>query len=49
MSDFLTTFTFGKGINFAVDPEFAHITPALLDRVWSQDNNKEETLWALGN
>ena len=49
MSDFLTTFTFGKGINFAVDPEFSHITPALLDRVWSQDNNKEETLWALGN
>ena len=49
MSDFLTTFTFGKGINFAVDPEFQHITPALLDRIWSQDNDKEQTLWALGN
>ncbi len=49
MADFLTTFTFGKGINFAVDTEFQHITPALLDRIWSQDNDKEQTLWALGN
>ncbi len=49
MSDFLCTFTFGKGINFSVDPEYAHITPALLDRIWSQDNNKEEVLWAMGN
>jgi hypothetical protein len=49
LSDFLTNFTFGKGIQFAVDPEFQHITPALLDRIWSQDNNKEELLWAIGN
>lgn len=49
LSDFLVNFTFGKGINFAVDTEFQHITPALLDRIWSQDNNKEELLWAIGN
>lgn len=49
LSDFLTTFTFSKGIQFAVDPEFQHITPALLDRVWTQDNSKDELLWTMGN
>lgn len=49
LSDFLVNFTFGKGINFAVDPMFQHITPALLDRIWTQDNNRDELLWAIGN
>jgi hypothetical protein len=49
LSDFLVNFTFGKGISFSVDPEFQHITPALLDRVWTQDNNRDELLWAIGN
>lgn len=48
-SDFLTSFTFSKSIGFEVDPAFTHITPALLDRVWSQDNEKDELLWGLGN
>lgn len=34
---------------FKVDPAFTHITPALLDRVWNQDNRKDELLWGMGN
>ena len=49
LSDFLTNFTFGKGVQFQCDQEFAHIVPALLDRVWSQDNCKDELLWMIGN
>lgn len=49
LSDFLVNFTFGKGISFAVDSEFQHITPALLDRVWTQDNRRDELLWSIGN
>lgn len=49
ISDFLTNFSFSKSISFGVDPEFTHITPALLDRVWDQDNRKNELLWMMGN
>ena len=48
-SDFLTNFAFSKSVNFGVDPEFTHITPALLDRIWDQDNRKNELLWSIGN
>lgn len=48
-ADFLVNFAFSKGINFEVDPEFTHITPALLDRVWDHDNRLNEILWAIGN
>jgi hypothetical protein len=48
-SDFLTNFTFSKSVNFGVDAEFTHITPALLDRIWDQDNRKDELLWMMGN
>src|SRR6202030_1783403 len=27
---------------------FQHIIPALLDRVWTRDNNKKKTLWTMG-
>lgn len=49
LSDWIVNFTFGKGINFQVDPEFQHITPALLDRVWNTDNNQQQVLWEIGN
>jgi hypothetical protein len=49
LSDFLTNFTFSKGVNFGCDAEFTHIVPALLDRVWEQDNRKNELLWSMGN
>ena len=48
-SDFLTNFTFSKSVQFGVDPEFTHITPALMDRIWDQDNRKNELLWGIGN
>ena len=48
-SDFLTNFTFSKSVNFGVDAEFTHITPALLDRIWDLDNRKDELLWMIGN
>lgn len=48
-SDYLTNFTFSKSVMFQVDPAFTHITPALLDRVWNQDNRKDELLWGMGN
>jgi hypothetical protein len=44
----MTNFTFGKGITFRVDPMFQHITPALLDRVFSKDNNREQFLYSMG-
>lgn len=49
MSDWMTNFVFGKGVDFKCDPEFQHIVPALLDRVWDTDNNKAQVLWELGN
>lgn len=48
-SDYLTNFTFSKSVMFQVDPMFTHITPALLDRIWNQDNRKDELLWGMGN
>ncbi len=48
-SDYLTNFTFGKSVMFQVDPEFTHITPALLERIWNQDNRKDDLLWGMGN
>lgn len=48
-SDFLTNFTFSKTVQFGVDPEFTHIVPALLDRIWDEDNRKDELLWMMGN
>lgn len=49
LSDWLVNFSFGKGVNFTVDKSFQHIVPALLDRVWNTDNDKQKTLWEIGN
>jgi Phage portal protein, SPP1 Gp6-like len=49
LSDFLVNFSFSKGISFGCDPEFTHIVPALLERIWDQDNRKNELLWSMGN
>lgn len=35
-------------MTFRVDPMFQHIVPALLDRVFSKDNNREQFLWSMG-
>lgn len=49
LSDFLTNFCFTKGIQFKSDKQWTHLVPALLDRVWSRDNDKGRTLWEIGN
>lgn len=48
LSDFMTNHCFSKGFTVKVDKSFAHITPALLDRVWSKDNDREKLLWSIG-
>lgn len=48
-SDFITNFCFGRGVNFRSPKETDHIVPALLERVWEQDNHKDTVLWDLGN
>jgi SPP1 Gp6-like portal protein len=48
LSDFMTNFTFSKGVTFKVDKMFQHITPALLDRIFDKDNNRQQFLWSLG-
>lgn len=49
LSDFLTNFSFSRGMTFSCDKMFQHIIPALLDRVWTVDNKKEQLLWEMGN
>jgi hypothetical protein len=48
LSDYITNFTFGKGITFRTPPATAAIIPSLLKRVWEQDNRKEAVLWEMG-
>jgi hypothetical protein len=49
LSDWLTNFAFGRGVAFTVDKQYQHIVPALLDRIWNTDNDKQQTLWEIGN
>jgi len=49
LSDYLTNFTFGKPVQFHSDKRVAHIIPALIDRILSVDNNKEQLFWSVGN
>jgi len=48
LSDFMTNFTFSKGVTFKVNKMFQHITPALLERIFDKDNNRQQFLWAMG-
>lgn len=48
LGDYVTNFTFGKGITFRTPPATASIIPSLLKRVWEQDNSKEKVLWEIG-
>jgi hypothetical protein len=43
-SDYLTNFTFGKGVNFHSPEVTAAITPYLLKEVWEVHNNKQQIL-----
>lgn len=48
LSDYITNFTFGKGLTFRTPPATSAIVPPLLKRVWEQDNRKESVLWEMG-
>lgn len=49
LSDWLTNFTFSKGVTFRSPAEYQHTIPALLQRIWAKDNNKQQVLWEIGN
>ena len=48
LSDYLTNFTFGRGVTFQSPPATSAIVPAILKRVWEQDNRKASILWEMG-
>ena len=48
MSDYITNFCFGKGVQFRVPEQNKAIIPHLLQKVWDQDNNKHKLLWEMG-
>ena len=48
MSDFITNFCFGKGIQFKVPEQNEAIIPQLLHEVWDNHNNKHYLLWQMG-
>ena len=48
MSDYITNFCFGKGIQWKVPEQNAAIIPQLLHKVWEQDNSKHYVLWEMG-
>lgn len=48
MSDFITNFTYSRGVHFKSPEMTSHIVPALLKRIWETDNNKEEVLYEIG-
>ena len=48
MSDYITNFCFGKSVQFRTPEQNNAIIPHLLNKVWEQHNNKEHTLWEMG-
>lgn len=48
ISDYITNFCFGKGIQFKVPGANEAITPYLLSKVWEQHNSKHYVLWEMG-
>ena len=48
MSDYITNFCFGKGVQFRTPEQNNAIIPHLLNKVWEQHNTKEHTLWEMG-
>ncbi len=48
LSDYLTNFTFGRGVTFQSPPATSAIVPSILKRVWEQDNRKASLLWEMG-
>ena len=48
MSDYITNFCFGKGVQFRCPEQNSAVIPHLLHRVWEVDNNKHYVLWEMG-
>jgi len=48
MSDYITNFCFGKGIQFQVPEQNEAIIPQLLHEVWDNHNSKHYVLWEMG-
>lgn len=48
LSDFITNFTFARGVQFKTAHQYEAIIPGLLKRVWEVDNDKENVLWEVG-
>lgn len=49
LSDWLVNFTFSKGVIFQSPKAFQHTVPALLERIWNKDNDKQRIIWEIGN
>lgn len=47
-TDYISRFTFGKGVHFRTPEATAGILPDVLQRVWEKDNNKEAVLLEMG-
>ena len=48
MSDYITNFCFGKGVQWQVPSQNQAVIPHLLHKVWEQDNSKHYVLWEMG-
>lgn len=48
MSDYITNFTFGKGVQWDCPEQNKAIIPHLLQTVWEQHNSKHFVLWEMG-
>ena len=47
-ADYLNNFVFGQGVQFRSPKETEGIIPALMKRVWEEDNDKATVLWEMG-
>lgn len=48
MSDYITNFCFGKGVQFRTPEQNSAIIPSLLHQVWEIHNSKHYVLWEMG-
>lgn len=48
MSDYITNFCFGKGVQFRCPEQNSAIIPHLLAQVWENHNSKHYVLWEMG-
>ena len=48
LSDYITSFTLGRGVGFRCPAATQSIILPALNRVWEQDNDKDSVLWEIG-